>query len=369
MDDEVTCEDSKRDIKMTIDISFVDKPLQALLKAGNDHPNSDIDFSVAYISASGISWLQPLLKKANRKRAVVGLCTINRVNALLELKDLGVEVYLYIAELKRVFHPKIYYGATNTQAWAMVGSSNLTHNGLVLSVERNLLITGQRHIEPFVSLETQLATFRDQSYLFNRDIEKILLEIERKMIKKISEEEYQGKLIDAGIKPKLSTASIIPTEIQHVALEKLKNFTLTTPLVHAYQMLLLLTILLRADEKGFLFVEEAIDCFLAFYNLRDSAGLRREVSTGSKRAVVENRRVTRTKMRQMLKESPLPRFERNGLLDLSEDDQHFMVNPALTATLTPLLKQELRSIAIQRIAEHFGEDKDIIEAIVAKAIG
>lgn len=352
-----------------LDSSFVDKSLQALLKAGNDYPNSDIDFSVAYVSATGVSWLRPLIKKAKRKRAVVGLCTLNRVNALLGLRDLGVEVYLYVAKSKSVFHPKIYYGATNTQAWAMIGSSNLTQNGLILNVERNLLITGQRHTEPFASLEAQLEAFRAQSYFFDRDIQKTLVEIERKMVKKISDEEYLEKLIDAGIKPRTEIVSAIPIEIRQVALEALRRFARTTPLVHAYQMLLMLTILFRADKNGFLSVEEVIDCFLAFYNLRSNAGLRREVSSGSKQAVVENPYVTRSEMRQMLKNSPLPRFERKGLLDISEDNQYFIVNPALIAILTPSLEQELRSIAIRRIAEHFDEDELMIETMITKSIG
>ena len=70
-------------------------------------------------------------------RAVVGLCLINRVNAFLELQDFGVGLYVYIAEPKRVFHPKIYYGTTNARAWAMVGSSNMTGNGLYIKRKRS----------------------------------------------------------------------------------------------------------------------------------------------------------------------------------------------------------------------------------------
>jgi hypothetical protein len=57
------------------------------------------------------------------------------------------------------------------------------------------------------------------------------------------------------------------------------------------------------------------------------------------------------------------------LLDLSEDNQFFIVNPALFTAITPSLKQELRSLAIHRIAEHFGNDDFIIEGWVTKARG
>ena len=74
-------------------------------------------------------------------------------------------------------------------------------------------------------------------------------------------------------------------------------------------------------------------------------------------------------MRQMLKTSPFPRFERQGLLDISEDNQYFILNPALLAALTPVSKLALRAIAIQRIAEHFGEEVLEVEEMVKKAFG
>ena len=137
------------------EITLVDRSLQKLLQVGKEYPNSDLDFSVSYVSPTGLSLLRHLLKAAKRKRAVVGLCLINRVNAFLELQDFGVEVYVYVTDSIRIFHPKIYYGTTNGLAWAMVGSSNMTGKGLSLNVERNLFLTGYRHTEPFTSIETQ----------------------------------------------------------------------------------------------------------------------------------------------------------------------------------------------------------------------
>src|SRR2546430_16041123 len=115
-----------------ITTNFVDEPLKTLLKAGIDFPNSDLTFSVAYVSAAGVLWLQNLFRNARNTTIIAGLCTMNRVNAFLELQDLGAKVYVYVAESRKIFHPKIYYGATNAQSWAMIGSSNLTKNGLSL---------------------------------------------------------------------------------------------------------------------------------------------------------------------------------------------------------------------------------------------
>jgi len=89
--------------------------------------------------------------------------------------DCNVEVYVYVTSIYTLFHPKIYFGKFNALAWAMVGSSNLTKRGLSWNVEHNLFITGQRHIEPSISIEAQIAAFCSQAYLFDADIEKELV--------------------------------------------------------------------------------------------------------------------------------------------------------------------------------------------------
>ncbi len=351
-------------------ISFIDEPLKALLKAGKDYPHSDIDLSVAYISAIGVSWLQTLFKSANRVRAVVGLCSINRVNTFVELQDYGVEVYVYAAGPGKLFHPKIYYGATNAQAWAMIGSSNLTRQGLSINIERNLFIAGQRLAEPFTAIEAQLEAFRSQAYFFDDGIRKRLKEIERKMNGSISEDKYVERLIDAGFNPKTKIGTTIPTEVQQVALETIFEFAKSTRLEYSYQMLLLLVILYRTDTNGQISVKEAADCFSQFYKLRKNAGLPVEKrKQGLRSAVVDKADLSLSRMSQIIKIDPFPRFERRGLLDLSEDNQYFIANPALLAALLPQYRDELRSIAIARLAEHYEEGRLTIEAMITLAIG
>lgn len=350
-------------------INFIDEPLKALLKAGKDFPNSDLDFSVAYISATAVSWLQSLFKSAHRARAVVGLCSINRVNAFLELQEQGAEVYVYVAAKGKVFHPKIYYGSTNSQAWAMVGSSNLTQKGLSFNVERNLFISGQRLIEPFAAIETQLEAFRSQAYPFNDDIEKRLREVEKRVNSGITEDVYLRRLIDVGIKPRMRIESTLPIEVQQVALETILEFAENTRLEYSYQMLLLLIILYRTDENGQISVKEAAECFSQFYKLRRGAGLPVEKKRGLKSAAVDKDDLSLSKMSYFIKLNPFPRFERKGLLDLSEDNRYFIVNFALLAALLPEHKEELRSIAIRRLAEHYEEDSLSMEALVTAAIG
>ncbi|GAC1471282.1 MAG: hypothetical protein NVSMB70_16140 [Chamaesiphon sp.] len=339
------------------------------MQAGTDFPNADMDFCVGYVTASGVLSLKKMFKTSHKVRAVVGVCVQNKVSAFQRLQDFGAEVYLYTTGSNTIFHPKIYFGAAKAQVWAMIGSSNLTWNGLSANVERNILITGQRYTEPFVSIETQIATLRNQSYAFNSDIERKLIEIEKNLGGTSTEFEYKKRLSALGIKPKMQAQHSIPLEAQEAALETLFEFAKSTRLEYAYQMLLLLAILSQSDSNGCLTLEQAADCFINFYKLRTEAGLTLEKSYNSRRAIAEVSGVSRSKMRQMLKTSPFPRFERQGLLDISEDNQYFILNPALLVALTPVSKIALQAIAIQRIAEHFGEEILEIEEMVIKAIG
>jgi len=250
----------------------------------------------------------------------------------------------------------------------MVDSSNLTKSGLSLNVEHNLFISGQRHTEPFISIEAQIAAFCSQAYLFDAAIEKELAMIEHGLRNNTSDIEYKKRLLNLGLKPKAQLDITIPDETQQVARETLFSFIENTKLEYAYQMLLLLVMLKCADENGEFSLDETAYCFTEFYRLRREAGLPAEKSYGLKQAVVDNPNATLSQIRQMLKTSPFPRFERQGLLELSEDERYFVVNPALLEALTQGVRERLRRRAFGRLAEHFGEDEKKIEAMVVRAV-
>lgn len=334
--------------------SATDQPLAVLLQAEKDFPGSSLDFCNGYVSTNGVLPLKSMLRTAPKVRAVVGLNPTNHVSAFQMLRyDCGVELYVYATEISRLFHPKVYFGTLNAQAWAMVGSSNLTYNGLSANVEQNLFVTGQRHTEPFISIEAQIAAYRNQAYLFDEDIEKQLRDIERKLGRYPQEAEYKKRLYACGIRPKATSERVIPAEAQQTALDTLFEFASNTHLEYAYQMLLLLVILNSTDKNGMIPVDEATHYFIEFYRKRREAGLQIEKVYGSKRAVVDNPNVSLARMGQMIKTSPFPRFERQGLLDMSEDGKYFVVNPALLTALTVDVREKLREMAVGRIVEHF----------------
>ncbi len=89
-------------------------------------------------------------------------------------------------------------------------------------------------------------------------------------------------------------------------------------------MLLLLVMLDKADGQGLISVDEVARYFIEFYDQRKKTGLAGEKIYGSKKAIMDDPNVSLAKTRNMLKSSPFPRFERQGLLDVSEDGKYFV---------------------------------------------
>ena len=350
-------------------VQTVDDALGLLLQATKEFPHASLDICTGYISTNGIFQLQDTLKSIRTPRAVVGLNPTNRLNAFRMLRSLGVQVYIYVAPSRTIFHPKIYFGASQTQAWAMIGSSNLTESGMLTNIEHNLFITGQRHIEPFSSIEARIEAFIKQSYPFDREFEKNLLDVERKLARNQQPGKYDEYLAASGIKPKEKLELTIPDEIRRVARKTLYDFVKTTRLEYAYQMLLLLVMLYKSDANGWFSVEETARSFMEFYSLRREAGLPPEKKRGSKLAVVDNPDATLSEICEMVKTRPFPRFERQGLLGLSEDGQYFLINPALLEDLTSETKRNLSELAIRRMAEHFDQDIIEVDASVTNIVG
>jgi hypothetical protein len=191
-------------------------------------------------------------------------------------------------------------------------------------------------------------------------------------IRKIVEEaveKYQEGLHPSGIRSKEKSLPVVLKDSQ-AALKKLTEFAKNTDLEYAYQMLLLLVMLSHSDGKGVFSVEVAACCFSEFYRLRKEAGFSPvEKKRGGKTAVVDEPNVSLNKLKTLVKTRPFPRFERAGLLELSEDEMYFLINPTVLKVLTLDVKDMLRKFAISRMAAHFEEDETRIEERVMLAIG
>ncbi|WP_376794343.1 phospholipase D-like domain-containing protein [Thermogemmatispora sp.] len=350
-------------------VQLVKQPLAKLTELARDYQGMELELAIAYVSPGGVLSLSPLIRAANRTRITVGVTPINRVAALRQLQGWGAEVFIYLATRGTVFHPKVYYGTRNGQAWAMIGSSNLTVNGLDLNIELNLLVQGRRVSKLFTDLEAFLEAYRGQAHLLTEDLCQLLEDAGRRLGHQVKEREYADYLCRSGLQPAEQPTLLIPENIQRQALEELVSYLQETRMVYAYQMLLCLVMLTRADERGFFSQSEAAACFRRFYQLRDQAGLPRERQRGERRAAIDDPELGERAFIEIIRIDPFPRFERRGLLEMSSDGDYYSVNPALMKALTPEVRVQLRELAIQRLAQHYGEDRATIERLVTEAIG
>lgn len=346
---------------------FVENSLQQLVKAATYFTSYDLEICVGYASTTGALLLKPLFDAARNKRVIVGLNQTNKVAAYERLVDLGAEVYVYPTKAFSLFHPKIYFGGFDAQAWSMIGSSNLTDNGLFKSVERNVFMSGQRYDEPFLSIERNIQSFREEAYIFDNSIRNELTIIFRSMGEQKNEYEFVKRLSIAGIVPKSKANLSIPDESQRVAVDTFIAFVKTTRLEYGYQILLLLVILRNRDE--IINIEAAALFFIRFYQQRQLKGLPVEKQYNGKNALVQDiDTVSIAKVRQMIKTSPFPRFESKGFLDLTDDGQSFILNQALLEGLTSEHKRELHGIATKRLANHFDQSETEIQELINAAI-
>ncbi len=115
-------------------IQTIDDALGLLLQATKELPHASLDICTGYISTNDIFQVQDALKSVRTPRVVVGLNLTNRLNAFRMLRGLGVQVYVYVAPSRKIFHPKIYFGASE---WSFTGYAK----NLACPPKRNVVLS------------------------------------------------------------------------------------------------------------------------------------------------------------------------------------------------------------------------------------
>lgn len=101
-------------------------------------------FIVAYAKTSGVSTLQPAMKKFKDAGGTIkGIVGIDQSNtsyeALVALLSSCDELYIYhVDDFKRTFHVKAYFLESDSDKWLSVGSNNFTAGGLFNNYEASL---------------------------------------------------------------------------------------------------------------------------------------------------------------------------------------------------------------------------------------
>lgn len=126
-----------------------------------------IDIAVAFITASGLESLLHLLQRVSRRgrvRILTGLYqgfTEPKALALLLREQADARIAVRICRDKR-FHWKSYFLIGSRSATAIVGSSNMTSQGLTERGELNLVLSAQRKARPFCTVHSAFENYWDK---------------------------------------------------------------------------------------------------------------------------------------------------------------------------------------------------------------
>ena len=107
--------------------------------------------SVAFASEGGVKVLEESLEKIGPKaRAFIGIRNdITSAQAINRLIDLGIQVYAVDTGSRHIiFHPKIYLLVSEKSSFAVIGSANLTFNGLHNNIEASTVIELDKSFRP-----------------------------------------------------------------------------------------------------------------------------------------------------------------------------------------------------------------------------
>ncbi|MFQ5925628.1 MAG: phospholipase D-like domain-containing protein [Dehalococcoidia bacterium] len=147
---------------MSIQVSFADNITQKLIATlASKLPHADdLKLAVAFVSASGLSLIEPYLQQCiqrdGRAEFLVGLDLLTTepkaLKILHEMSQAGLPVTCFCySDPSRpsasIYHPKLYLIAAEDEVTIVIGSSNLTKGGLKDNVEINAVVQAKRDDE------------------------------------------------------------------------------------------------------------------------------------------------------------------------------------------------------------------------------
>jgi len=116
---------------------------------------------VAFASRSGVSAIASHIRNSHitNYRVVVGIDQKGTSKeALDELLNWGIEVFIYYTRQQIIFHPKIYMFEGTNKALIIIGSNNLTQRGLVGNIEGSVAIEINKQTDG-VGLISQISNY------------------------------------------------------------------------------------------------------------------------------------------------------------------------------------------------------------------
>jgi HKD family nuclease len=158
--------------------------------------------SVGFVSEAGVEALEPALgRAAARSRFFIGIRNgITTVQGVKRLLRLRTRVYAVdTGSRDTIFHPKLYMAASDRDAGLVIGSANLTHQGLHNNIEASTLVT------------LDLADAHDRAFVDNteRSFDNVIRNFPQHVFQ-IDDEAHADALFEAG---RLTDETIIPAPL------------------------------------------------------------------------------------------------------------------------------------------------------------
>lgn len=124
----------------------------------------------AFTSKAGVAFLEECINSSKiRKESVSVIVGIDQEgtskDALIKLNSVGLNSYIFYQKEPPIFHPKIYLFEGDNNSALIIGSSNLTAQGLFTNVESSLLIEFENSDKDGSKLISELKNY--YSALFN----------------------------------------------------------------------------------------------------------------------------------------------------------------------------------------------------------
>lgn len=118
----------------------------------------------AFASQAGIRGLSKHIKTAKKHLNIITIVTGvdqkgTSMEALEELLALGIDAYVFYQPSITIFHPKIYLFEGDDKSELIIGSSNLTSQGLFTNVESSLLVSIVNSVEADKKIVEQLKDY------------------------------------------------------------------------------------------------------------------------------------------------------------------------------------------------------------------
>lgn len=147
---------------------------QLLLKKANSH-SKEINIGVAFALENGVQLVSDIfIKHKNNCNIFIGINNnVTSYQALCRLFQYGVNVFVVNSD-NGIFHSKIYLFEGNDSSFCIVGSANLTKNGLLRNIESSLAITldNKKNKDLLDKLKGKFNNFKSNR-IKNLDVKKI----------------------------------------------------------------------------------------------------------------------------------------------------------------------------------------------------